>query len=95
MDRLFAPLLRVLALSCGGIAAVLVLAGFIQFLQTERWPDQSLLRIGYDSGLLQARWFLAGDWAMTLREGLARMPTALALLLLAPPCWWLGGRLGN
>lgn len=93
MDRWFALFFHALALICACLAALLALSGFIDFLIVERWPDQSLLRVGYDSGLLRARWFLAHDWTMTLRDVLARVPAALALLALAPASWWLGGRL--
>ncbi len=95
MDRLISLVLFLLALGAGSIAVVLVLAGFIEFLQSGRWPDQSLLRLGYDSGLLRARWFLAHDWAMILRNLLAGVPAAVALAALVPPCWWLSGRLAQ
>lgn len=91
MDRLLALSLRTLALGCGCIAAILALAGFIEFLQVGRWPDQSLLRFAYDHRLLNARWFLQNDWSLPLRHFMAWLPLSLAALVLAPLCWWLGG----
>lgn len=95
MDRHIALTLRVLALACVCTAAVLALAGFIEYLQRGRWPDQSLLRAGYDSGLLQARWFLVGDWRMFLRDQLAWLSVVWVSLGLAPLLWWLGGVLAR
>lgn len=95
MDRHIGLALRALALACLCTAAVLALAGFIEYLQRGRWPDQSLLRFGYDSGLLQARWFLVDDWRMHLRGLLAWLSVPWVSLGLAPLLWWLGGMLAR
>lgn len=95
MDRYIAIALQVLALACVCAAALLALAGFIEYLQRGRWPDQSLLRLGYDSGLLRARWFLVDDWRMLLRDLLAWLSAAWVSLGLAPLLWWLGGILAR
>ncbi len=95
MDRPAAFLLRALALAAVGIAAVLLLGAFIEFLQRGRWPDQSLLRLVYDQRLISAYWFMTDDWRRLVRSLLAAVPVPLAALALAPPCWWLGGRLGR
>lgn len=95
VDRILAPVLFVLALALLCVAALLALAGFIDWLIHGRWPDQSLLRLGYDSGLLRARWFLSYGWGTAVRDALAAVPGSLAALLLAPLCWWSAGRLGR
>jgi hypothetical protein len=91
MDRIFALTLFTLALACFCIAALLSLAGFIDWLIQGRWPDQSVLRLAYDSGLLRARFFLSNGWSLPVRDLLARLPAALVAVALAPLCWWLGG----
>ena len=95
MDTVVSLLLRALALGLGCAAVLLALNGFIEYLQTGRWPTLSLLRLGYDSGLLQARWFLAHRWSMPLHDVLDALPVTVVALGLAPLCWWLGGRLGR
>lgn len=94
-DRFFALTFYSLALACGCLAALLTLAGFIEYLQLGRWPDQSLLRFAYDSRVLQARWLLASQWGMPLRDLLAWLPAAWVALGLAPLLWWLGGLLAR
>lgn len=95
MDRMLSTTLFVLALACACTAALLALSGFIDYLVQGRWPDQSVLRIGYDSGLLEARWFLRNDWSMPVRDVLARVPAALASLVLTPLLWWLSNRFAS
>lgn len=95
MDRTLAVLLRTLALGCGCIAVLLALAGFIDFLISGRWPDQSLLRFGYDAELLRGSDFLAHEWGLTVRNLLAAVPASLVLLAAAPLCWMLGGHFAN
>jgi hypothetical protein len=90
VDRFFAIALQTLALACLCVAAVLAVAGFIEFLIDGRWPDQSILRMGYDSRLLEARWFLNAEWALTIRDLLAEVPTTLLAVALAPLSWRLG-----
>lgn len=95
MDRFLSVSLFILALAllCG--AALLALTGFIDWLIHGRWPDQSVLRLGYDIGLIEARWFLVHDWVRPLRDVLAWLPGSLTALLLAPLCWWLSGVIGR
>lgn len=95
MDRILAPILFVSALALLCASALLALSGFLDWLIHGRWPDQSLLRLGYDTGLLRARWFLAAGWGGPVREALAAVPGSLAALLLAPVCWWSAGRLSR
>lgn len=90
LDRILSSTFFVAAIACGCGAALLSLAGFIDFLIHGRWPDQSLLRLAYDSGWLHGRWFLVHDWAMPVRDVLYRVPAAVMALALAPLCWWLG-----
>lgn len=93
MDRVLSLTLFVLALACLCAAALLALSGFIDWLIHGRWPDQSLLRLGYDTGLLESRWFLAAGWTGPVREMLAWLPGSLVTLALAPLCWRLSNRL--
>jgi hypothetical protein len=90
VDRILSLTLFALALTCVCGAALLALAGFIDWLVSGRWPDQSVLRLAYDNRLLHARWFLQNDWSMPVRDVLARVPAAAAALGVAPLCWWLG-----
>jgi hypothetical protein len=95
VDRLLSPLLFVLALALFCTAALLALSGFIDWLIHGRWPDQSLLRLGYETGLVRARWFLTQGWAGLVRNVLASVPGSVAALVLAPLCWWSARRLGS
>jgi hypothetical protein len=90
LDRILSLTFFALALACGCAAAILALSGFIDFLIHGHWPDGSVLRLAYDSRLLRARWFLANDWGMPVRDVLARVPAALLAAGLAPLSWWLG-----
>ena len=92
LDRIFSSTLFVTAIAFGCGAALLTVAGFIEFLIHGRWPDQSLLRLAYDNGWLHGRWFLVHDWAIPARNVLSRVPAAVMALGLAPLCWWLGSR---
>ncbi|MEZ5559952.1 MAG: hypothetical protein R3E86_15575 [Pseudomonadales bacterium] len=83
------------ALACGCGAALLVLFGFIEWLQTSRWPALSLLQAAYDLRLLRARWFLANEWTWPLHDVLAQIPVSLSLLALAPLFWWVATRLAH
>lgn len=95
VDRVVSLLLLAAALGLGCAAVLLGLFGFIEYLQTGRWPAFSLLELGYQSRLLSARWFLANSWSWSLQELLGKAPAALVAVALAPLCWWLGGRLGR
>jgi len=95
MDRVLSTLCYLLAFGCGCTAGVLAFDGLLEYLGGGRWPDRSLLRLGYDSGLVRARWFLVQDWAMPLRDVLAALPAAVALLATVPVWWWLGSRLAR
>jgi hypothetical protein len=95
MDWTLALALKTLALACACGAAVLALGGFIDFLVSGHWPDQSLLRLAYDARLVGARWFLLDDWRMPLRDILDAVPAALALLAAAPLFWAVAVRFGR
>jgi hypothetical protein len=95
LDRYVSLLLFLLSLGLGCLAVVLALSGFIEYLQSGRWPAFTLLQLGYDLRLLSPRWFLAHPWSWSIQEALGRVPAAVAALALAPLCWWLSGRLGR
>jgi hypothetical protein len=95
VDRWISLLLFVLSLGLGCVAVVLALSGFIEYLQSGRWPAFTLLQLGYDSRILSPRWFLANPWSWSIQEALSRAPAAVVALALAPLCWWMGGRLSR
>ena len=95
MDRTVSTTLFVVAIGCFAGAALLLINGFVDFLQTGRWASSSLLQIGYDLSLIRARWFLANQWSWWIHDLLALIPTYVALLFAAPLCWWLSGRIGG
>lgn len=90
MDRILSLTLFVLALACLCGAALLALAGFIDWLIYGHWPDQSVWRLASDSGMLRSRWFLVHDWSRPVRDVLAGLPLPAVVIVLAPLCWWLG-----
>lgn len=89
-DRLLSLLLFGLAYTCGVAAALLLLAGFIDYLQTGRWHAQSVLDLGYSSHVIKARWFLEYRWSWWIHDVLQWLPLYAFLLLMAP-LWWVGG----
>lgn len=95
MDRWIAYALLTLAIGCGCAAAVLALNGFIEYLQSGRWPFRSVLDVAYELRLVRARWFLANDWSWPLHDALRATPVIVVLVSCAPLCWWLGGLLGR
>jgi hypothetical protein len=92
LDRTFSLTLHTIALVAGAAAAVLFLAGFIEYLQSGRWPEHSLLRLGYEWRLLRPRWFLAHPWGLYAHGLLAAIHVGWLLVGVAPLAWWLGGR---
>lgn len=95
MDRFVSITLFLVSILCLGGAGLMLLAEFIEYLQLGRWRVDSLLDSGYELNLLNARWFLASDLGSIVREALRRVPTFAALLILAPPAWWLSNRIGG
>jgi|GEM_PF-4009256 len=92
MDRALSITLFVISLACFGGAALLLINGFIEYLQAGSWHSRSLLQVSYDLSLLRARWFLANQWSWWLHDVLALIPTYAAMLVVAPAAWWLSGR---
>jgi len=95
MDRLFSLVLFAAAIASFGGAVLLLLNGFIEYLQAGSWHATSLLQFGYDTMLIRARWFLANEWSWWIHDALAVVPTYLALIAVAPLCWWLSTRFGQ
>ena len=79
-----------MALTLVSIAALMLLFGFIEWLQTGRWESISVLRAGYDLHVLRASWFLRVDWGWRVHEMLDHVPL-LAFLLTAAPVAWAAG----
>lgn len=89
MDRIVSTLLFAIAVLCLVGAGVLLLNGFIEYLQSGSWKTVSVLQLGYESHVIRARWFLRHDWSWWIHDVLEVIPTYGALLGLAPVCWWL------
>ena len=89
MDRLVSTTLFAIAILCLGGAGVLLLNGFIEYLQSGSWKSTSLLQLGYESHVVRARWFLRHDWSWWIHDLLEVVPTYAALLGIAPVSWWL------
>jgi len=94
-DRFLNLFFCLVALGLAGGAALLFIVGFVEYLQLGRWATRSLLQLGYDSQLIQARWFLAHPWSWPVHDALARFPITLAMLCAAPLSWWLGTLFGR
>ena len=95
MDRFIATALFGAALLAGGSAFLMLLNGFIEYLQVGAWHATSVLQFGYDTGLIQARWFLANDWSWWIHDALSWTPTYALLLGVTPLLWWLSSRIGG
>jgi len=95
MDRAIAVALFVIAMLCFGGTVLLLLNGFVEYLQTDRWESLSLLQLGYDTHVLRARWFLANDWSWWIHDVLEKIPAYAALMAGAPLAWWLSGVIGE
>ena len=89
MGRITSIALFATALISFSSAVLLLLNGFIEYLQTGTWHSLSLLQLGYDSHLIKARWFLSYEWSWWLHDLLQFVPVYAALILLAPLAWWI------
>ena len=92
MDRALSIALFLLALGSLGGAGLMLLNGFLEYLQVGHWSATSLLQAGYDTHLIKARWFLAHEWSWWLHDLLEAIPTYAALLVVTPVAWWLSTR---
>jgi hypothetical protein len=92
VDRWCSYALYILAIGCGCAAVLFALSGFVEYLQSGRWPTRSMLDVIYELGIVRARWFLANEWSWPLHDALRATPVTLVVLGLAPLCWWLAGR---
>ena len=93
MGRLTSITLFTIALLSFSGAVLLLLNGFIDYLQTDRWHSLSLLQLGYDYHLIRARWFLSHEWSGWLQDLLRHIPVYAALIGVAPLAWWLSLRI--
>jgi hypothetical protein len=91
MDRALSVSLFAVAVLCFGGAVLLLLNGFIEYLQAGSWKATSLLQFCYDAHLIRARWFLANDWSWWIHDALKAVPGYAVLLVLSPAAWWLSG----
>ena len=71
----------------------MLFVSFIEYLEIGQWNTPSLLEVGYDTHLIEARWFLANQWSWGLHDVLQRVPIAVFLICVAPLFWWVGNRL--
>jgi hypothetical protein len=94
MDRVLSIALFALAIVSFGGAVLLLLNGFIEYLQVGSWCSTSLLQFLYDSHVLRARWFLSNEWSWWIHDVLELVPTYAVLLAVSPLAWWLSGRFG-
>jgi hypothetical protein len=95
MDRFLSTTLFLLALAALAGAVLLLLGGFLEYLQVGRWRQGTLLDAAYDLNLVRSRWFLTSELANSLRSVLQKVPLFAALLAFAPLAWWLSRRLGS
>lgn len=95
MDRAFSVLLFAIAVLSFGGAVLLLLNGFIAYLQLGSWKTLSLLQFCYDAHIIRARWFLANDWSWWIHDLLEAIPGYAALLAVCPVAWWLSGMVGR
>ena len=93
IDRAIAWFLFCTAYIFGIAAALILLAGFIEYLQSGHWTDVSLLEVGYDAYLIKARWFLDHRWSWWIHDVLNVIPLSVALIVSAPLLWLLATRL--
>lgn len=89
-DRLISLMLFGTAYLCGVAAMLILFVGFVDWLQTGRWAELSLLELGYNAQLLKARWFLEHRWSWWLHDVLQWVPVYAALLCAAPLAWVCG-----
>jgi len=95
MDRIIATTFFWAALAAAGSTLLMLLNGFIEYLQAGAWHATSLLQFGYDTGLIQACWFLANDWSWWIHDAFSWTPIYALLLGVAPVLWWLSSRIGG
>ena len=89
-DRLISLLFFGIAYACGVAAVLMLLAGFIDWLQTGRWHDLSVLELAYNAHVVKARWFLEYRWSWWIHDMLQWIPLYALLLVVAPLAWVCG-----
>lgn len=89
-DRITSLVFFSTALVLGGVLGIILLAGFIEWLQTGDWHTRSVLRAAYDARLIRARWFLSVDWGWRIHEVLDHIPVLALLGALIPVSWAVG-----
>ena len=94
-DRMISWVFYGFAFFCGIAAALILLVGFVEWLQTERWTNLSVLEFGYDTHLIRARWFINNRWSWWIHDVLEVIPLYATLLVITPLAWWLSSRFGS
>jgi hypothetical protein len=94
-DRMISLTFYGLACLCGIAAVLILLVGFVDWLQTERWTNLSVLEFGYDAHLIRARWFINNRWSWWLHDLMHLIPLYVFLLALAPLSWVVGAWFGR
>jgi hypothetical protein len=95
VDRWLSYALYVLAIGCGCAAVILALSGFVEFLQTGRWPSWSVLDLAYELRLVPMGWLRANRWVWPVFDVLRVTPVALVAVALTPLLWWAANRLAR
>ena len=93
VDRLIAWFFYATAYACGAAAGLIVLVGFIDWLQTGSWSGVNLLEICYDARVVKAHWFLEHRWGGWVRDFLRATPLSVVLLAFAPLVYVLAARI--
>ncbi len=91
-DRVIACFFYATAYAFGIAAALIMLGGFIDYLQTGHWSGVNLLELGYDTHVIKARWFLEHRWSWWIRDVLRVIPLSVALIVSAPLVWLIAAR---
>ncbi len=89
-DRILAITFFAIALMLSGVVVIMLLFGFVEWMQTGRWHSTSLLQAAYDAHLIRARWLLSVDWGWRVQEVLDRIPLLAVLIAMAPVSWGVG-----
>ena len=81
------------ALAAGVGGVLVLLAQFVDWLQSDAWPRLTLLQLAIDWQLVPRRWSRFPALADYVFRVLHVIPVSAALLILSPTLWTLATRL--